>query len=223
MYWILTKRRLYSLVAPAGWAHPMEGSHSKTIRRPCARYFEVGKTYICGHLCVTSLSFCICSPNTWALFYGWGGEGSAAECHLQLLERKVFSVARLCPDQSFLWLCHRRRVAGISMLYNVNSNSNHFLFSELPSAPILEFDISELRPQLIHGSLKYQGVGRPDLLCLSYRLRFECACKWPSQHCVSHQNAGWVQERCQQLVDSLSCVFFSFSWRRCLWGCESNL
>ena len=44
--------------------------------------------------------------------------GSAAECHLQLLERQVYSVARLCPDQSFL-LCHRRRVAGLSMLYEV--------------------------------------------------------------------------------------------------------
>ena len=28
--------------------------------------------------------------------------GSAAECHLQLLERQVYSVSRLCPDQSFL-------------------------------------------------------------------------------------------------------------------------
>ena len=32
--------------------------------------------------------------------------GSAAECHLQLLERQVYSVARLCPDQSFLSLCY---------------------------------------------------------------------------------------------------------------------
>ena len=52
----------------------------------------------------------------------------------QLLERQVYSVARLCPDQSFLSLCHRRRVAVLSMLYKVNSNSNHCLFSELPSA-----------------------------------------------------------------------------------------
>ena len=44
----------------------------------------------------------------------------SAECHLQLLERQVYSMARLCPDQSFLSLCHRRRVAGLSMLYKVN-------------------------------------------------------------------------------------------------------
>ena len=59
--------------------------------------------------------------------------GSAAECHLQILEYQVYSVARLCNDQSFLSLCHRRRVSGLSMLYKVNSNSNHCLFNELPS------------------------------------------------------------------------------------------
>ena len=41
--------------------------------------------------------------------------GSAAECRLQLLERQVYSVARLCLDQS---------------------NSNHCLFTELPSASV---------------------------------------------------------------------------------------
>ena len=39
--------------------------------------------------------------------------GSAAECHLQLLERQVYSVARLCLDQTFLSLCHRRHVAAL--------------------------------------------------------------------------------------------------------------
>ena len=52
---------------------------------------------------------------------------------MQLLELLVYSVARLSPDQSFLSLSHRRRVAGLSMLYKVNSNSNHCLFSELLS------------------------------------------------------------------------------------------
>ena len=59
---------------------------------------------------------------------------SAAECHLLLLGRQVYLVARLCLDQSFLSLYHRRRVAGLGMLYKVNLNSNHCLFSELPSA-----------------------------------------------------------------------------------------
>ena len=46
----------------------------------------------------------------------------------------MYSVARLCPDQSFLSLCHRRHVVGLSILYKANSNSNHCLFCELPSA-----------------------------------------------------------------------------------------
>ena len=49
-----------------------------------------------------------------------------------LLERQVYSVARLCPDQIFLALCHRRLVAALCMLYKVNSNSNHCLFCEIP-------------------------------------------------------------------------------------------
>ena len=75
--------------------------------------------------------------------------GSAAECHLQLLERHVNSVDRRCPDQSFLSLCHRCRASRLTMLNKVNSNSNHCLYSELPSASILEFDIREMGPQLI--------------------------------------------------------------------------
>ena len=46
----------------------------------------------------------------------------------------MYSVARLCLDRSFLSLCHRHNVAGLSMLYKVNSNSNHCLFRELKSA-----------------------------------------------------------------------------------------
>ena len=66
--------------------------------------------------------------------------GSAAEC--QLLEGQMYSVARLCPDQSLLLLCHQCRLAEHSMLCKVNSNSNHCLFRELPSASTtVEFDI----------------------------------------------------------------------------------
>ena len=57
--------------------------------------------------------------------------GSAAECNLQLLESQVYSVAMFCSDQTFLSLCHQRRVAAQCMLYKINSNSNHCLFSEL--------------------------------------------------------------------------------------------
>ena len=61
---------------------------------------------------------------------------SAAKCHIQFLERQLYSFARLYPDQTFLSFCHRRYVAELSMLYMVNSNSNHCLFCELPSASV---------------------------------------------------------------------------------------
>ena len=60
--------------------------------------------------------------------------GSAAECHLKLLELQVYSVARLCLAQSFLSLSHRRCVAGLSMLYRLMGTVVQGLFSELPSA-----------------------------------------------------------------------------------------
>ena len=125
-------------------------------------YFEFGETYICGYLCVTSLIFCICPPNPWVLFSG--------------LDRQVYSVARLCPDQSFLSLCHQRCVAGLSMLIwtLITVCSASFLLL------LLAFDRIELRPQLIHWSLKYQGVERPNLLGLSCRLRLECGITFPT-------------------------------------------
>ena len=46
----------------------------------------------------------------------------------------MYSVARFYPDQTILSLCHRSHVAALCMLYNVNSNSNDCLFSELLSA-----------------------------------------------------------------------------------------
>ena len=75
--------------------------------------------------------------------------GSAIECHHQLLAHQVCSIARLCPDQTFLSLCHLRLVAALCMLYKVTSKSNHCLFSELHLL-LSEFDLLELRLQLIH-------------------------------------------------------------------------
>ena len=46
-------------------------------------------------------------------------------------------MAWFCPNHSFLSLCYRRRVTGLSMLFKVNANFNQGLFSELPSAPII--------------------------------------------------------------------------------------
>ena len=52
-----------------------------------------------GQLCVASVLLCICSP---ILEYCSPVWGFAAECHLEFFERQVYSVARLCPDQTFL-------------------------------------------------------------------------------------------------------------------------
>ena len=62
--------------------------------------------------------------------------GSAAECHLQHLERQVYSVARFCPYPTSMSLCYRRRVAALCKLYKVNSSWNHCLFSEIPSTSV---------------------------------------------------------------------------------------
>ena len=82
-------------------------------------------------------------------------------CHLQLLERQVYSVARLGPDQSFLSLCHRRRVACchttfykvntklIRTLITVCSASFNLLTQKYeipePAANPLEFEVSRYR------------------------------------------------------------------------------
>ena len=63
------------------------------------------------------------------------------------------------------------------MLYKVNSISNHCLFRELLLL-LLEFDILELRPQLIHWSLKYQGVVRTNLLSFKRLLLIQSPHKW---------------------------------------------
>ena len=68
--------------------------------------------------------------------------------------------------QSFLSLCHRRHVARLCMLYNVYSNFNHCLFSELPHASTrvrdnpaaaaahpLEFEVSRCRTSQFARSL----------------------------------------------------------------------
>ena len=64
--------------------------------------------------------------------------GSAADCHLQLHERHVLcSVAmQALPRSEFLVVVSssQRHVAALCMLYKVNSNSNHCLLIELPSA-----------------------------------------------------------------------------------------
>ena len=122
------------------------------------------------------------------------------------------SVARLCPDHSFLSLCHRRCVAGLSMLYKVNSNSNDCLFSELPSASTR---VRHTRPAATH-SLKFE-VSR----C---RMSKFARCFLPAQVRIRHELPYTVFDtgRLDGFKGTVNqYVFFSFPWRRCLWGCEA--
>ena len=93
-----------------------------------------------------------------------------------LLEHQVYSVARLYPGQSFLSLCHRRRVAGLSMLYKVNGTLNHCLCRESASYRVRH---AELRPQLFRWSLN-EGVEVSNLQGVSCRPRFECGMTFPT-------------------------------------------
>ena len=82
--------------------------------------------------------------------------GSAADTHLRLLDRHVRSVAGLCPTAQLPSLAHRRRVAGVCMLYKIFSNPSHLLGGELPEPQVArrltrasisahEFTLSEMR------------------------------------------------------------------------------
>ena len=122
--------------------------------------------------------------------------GAAAECHLQLLECQVYSVARLCHDQSLLSLYHRLCVAELSMLYKVNANSNHCLFNEL-SSDSTRVRHTELRPQLIHWNLKYQGEETPNLQGVSCWPRFECGITFPTLRLTPE---CWMGSRVQLTV-----------------------
>ena len=102
----------------------------------------------------------------------------------------------------------------IRTLITVCSASFHLL--------LLESDMPELRPQLIHWSLMYQGVERPNLLGLSCRLMFECGMTFPKL-CLTPER--WIGSRVQATVGCFPALcFFQFSVAHmCLWGCESNL
>ena len=94
-------------------------------------------------------------------------------------ERQVYLVGKLCPDQTFLSLCHRRHAAAQCMLYKINSNSNHccpLSFHLLLS----EFDIPELHPiEFEVSSVEYSNLqGVSCRLRLVGALRKICGTNW---------------------------------------------
>ena len=100
----------------------------------------------------------------------------------------------------------------IRTLVSVCSGSFHLL--------LLEFDILELRPQLIHWSLKYQGVERHNLLGLSCRLRFDCGMTFPTL-CLTPEL--WMGSRVQSTIGCFpELCFIQFSVEQVLVGLQKQ-
>ena len=100
----------------------------------------------------------------------------------------LIRVSRRCViDVVLLRLICCTRLLGT--LITVCSASFHLL--------LLKFDISELRPQLNHWSLKYQGLERPNLQAASCRPRFECGMTFPTV-CLTPE--PWMGSKVQSTV-----------------------
>ena len=104
------------------------------------------------------------------------------------------------------WVCCTRLII---TLITVWSSSFYLL--------LLEYNIVELRPQLIHWSLMYQGVERPNLLCLS--CWFECGMIFP----YSVFNTGTLDG----FMGAVNCWFlpwvvFSSVFRGALWDSKAT-
>ena len=78
--------------------------------------------------------------------------GSGDNCHLQ---RQVCAVARQWPDQGNGRLNHRLCVAGLRMLYKVNSNSKHCQYCDRAAQLVDGQYLLLLLYQLIYTSLKF--------------------------------------------------------------------
>ena len=60
------------------------------------------------------------------------------------------------------------------------------------------------------------------LICNIWPKRPGSYVEWPSRLSIWHRIVGIVSRSSQPLVASPRCIFFSFPWCWCLWGCGSN-
>ena len=126
-----------------------------------------------------------------------------------------------CPDQSFPSLSHRRHVFGLCMLYKVNSNSNIIIVCSVRiHLLLLDFDIPKLLLVIIHLRLECQDVERLNFQNVYSRPNFVCGMTFTAM-CLTPARCMILRKQ-STVVASLSCIFISFQFRRCLWGCESN-
>ena len=114
--------------------------HQALIRRPFAWYcspwlsencyIEVGETYICGHVGYFNAILQFCSPNPWVLF-----SGLEVSCWMTPSPWPVLFGGKAFSWPEFLVVLSSASCCWVEyILYKVYSNSNHCLFSELPSA-----------------------------------------------------------------------------------------
>ena len=89
------------------------------------------------------------------------------------------------------------RIKKYCLLFTISSISSFTLCSASFRLLLLKFDIRELRPRLIHWSLKYQGVELRNLQDVSCRPRFEFGMTFPTL-CLTPER--WMDSRVQSTV-----------------------
>ena len=154
------------------------------------------------HICVASLLLCIYSPNPCVLFSGVG----VCCCHLQHLERQVYLMTRLCPDQSVLSLCHRGDDSALCMLYKVNSDSNIVQWASFCSVRVWH-----TRAEAASHPLEFWRIKVYSTLRLKIYKVFpsgpDSSVEWPSHTVFDAVTFDWFEEKRHSLVASLSFVF----------------
>ena len=141
---------------------------------------------------------------------------SSFSCHLSPRVSEVsVVVAHHCPEKSFMPLIHHRSIAGLSMLYKVQSNTIYSLYSEQPLLGLSKFNTYPCLSQFVYLCLRFQVVEQLNFQDISCLHRLECE----MISLVLHLNpARWKNFRGAVASRSL---FFCFQWRICLWGCSN--
>ena len=106
-------------------------------------------------------------------------------------------VGQALPYQRLLSLCHRCHVSALCILYTRLIRTRITVFSASFFLLISESDITELRQQLNHWSLKYHGVERPNCQGVSCRRILECGMTFPAL-CLTPER--WMHLRVQSTV-----------------------
>ena len=174
------------------------------IRRPCACYcfpglsenfnIEVSETYICGHLCVTSLLSCICSPKILSIVF---------RCGYLLLNVTFSFLSARCigwPGFALINLYCRCVIDVMLLSYECFTRFNRTRITVCSASfhPLLpEFDIPSCGRLPSIGVWSIKVYTSPNLHGLSCRPRFECGMTFPTL-CLTLER--WMGSRVQSTV-----------------------